>query len=112
MVMDTNTSIGDFLTMLVVLVWLQVVSIIRQLMWTLVNINKTITYQTDGLIIQLVLQMLLNMNMYGPERKKIVNGRLGRLVHCGLSGEIKEIKEIQDKMDQMDLMEQMDIVLL
>jgi hypothetical protein len=55
------------------------------------------------------------MNMYGLERKKIVNGRLGRLVHCGLSGvrkEIKEIKEIQDKMDQMDLMEQMDIVLL
>jgi hypothetical protein len=52
------------------------------------------------------------MNMYGLERKKIVNGRLGRLVHCGLNGEIKEIREIQDKMDQMDLMEQMDIVLL
>jgi hypothetical protein len=52
------------------------------------------------------------MNMYGLERRKIVNGRLGRLAHCGLSGEIKAIKEIQDKMGQMDLMEQMDIVLL
>jgi hypothetical protein len=50
--------------------------------------------------------------MYGLERRKIVNGRLGKLVLYGLNGEIKVIKEIQDKMDQMDLMEQMDIVLL
>jgi hypothetical protein len=53
--------------------------------------------------------------MFGLEKKRIVNGMLGKLVRCGLSGEIKEIKEIkeiQDKMDQMDLMEQMDIVLL
>jgi hypothetical protein len=43
-------------------------------------------YQMDGLIIQLVLQMLLNMNMYGLERRKIVNGRLGKLEHYGLNG--------------------------
>jgi len=70
-----------------------------------------IMYQTDTQIILLVLPMQLNMNMFGLEKKRIVNGMLGKLVRCGLSGEIKEIKEIQDKMDQMDLMEQMVTVL-
>jgi hypothetical protein len=56
--------------------------------------------------------MQLNMNMFGLEKKRIVNGMLGKLVHYGLNGVTKEIKVIQVKMVQMDLMEQMDTVLL
>jgi hypothetical protein len=55
-------------------------------------------YLVDGMITQLDLLNLYLMNMFGLERKRIVNGKLGKLEHYGLNGLRMENQVSQVKM--------------
>jgi hypothetical protein len=70
-------------------------------------------YLVDGVIIQLDLLNLYLTNMFGLERKRIVNGTLGKLEHYGLNGlrmvsQVNQVKmvslEIQENQVSQDLM--------
>jgi len=50
-------------------------------------------YLVDGMITQLDLLNLYLMNMFGLERKRIVNGKLGKLEHYGLNG-LKMVSQV------------------
>jgi hypothetical protein len=61
-------------------------------------------YLVDGMIIQLDLLNLYLMNMFGLERKRIVNGKLGKLEHYGLNG-----LRMESQVDQVKMVNQVNL---